>query len=766
MKIKFIEVQNFRKLRSTHIDFDQETTLFVGANNSGKTSAMLALRYFLTSPNKLSLRDITVANWTKIDAIGLAWEQNEGSSDSIELLLPALDVWLDVPLSEIHHVVHILPTIDWSGGLLGVRLLYEPKALEKLRADYIVERTAAREAVAAGVGEEGSETPHLWPTSLTDFLEKRLSKYLDVQAYALDPVKLVEPEKGAAKPQAVSNDAVPLDRNPFKPLVKIDEIAAQRDFADAGDRGTEASSDDSSGSGARRFKRKLSDQLRSYYDRHLDPTKTPSVEDYEALGAIQLAERNFDMRLKTHFAPAFGELEDLGYPGVSNPKLRINTQLRATDGLKHGSAVQYEVADPQGDGSRSLQLPEDYSGLGYQNLISMVFMLMSYRDEWMRVGKAALFAGSADDDRIQPLHLVLVEEPEAHLHAQVQQVFIKKAYKLLRKHEDLGDKPTFSTQLVVSTHSGHVAHEADFSNLRYFRRRRAASPGETPTTTVSNLSYVFGEGDKTQRFVKRYLKATHCDLFFADGVIFVEGQAERILVPHFIRHHFDELSRRYVTLLDLGGSHAHSFKRLVDELGLTTLIIADLDATIAVKVTTKRGVETTRWKAAKPETGKGQKTSNPVLKEWHPSKESIDELLALKRDEHVAPIEDDYDLYVAFQKEVSIPKDGGGTEAFIARTFEDALVIANQQTLATVSGSATTEKIKAVVGSGLTGEDLSDELFDLLRGAEKAAFALDCLMIENPKSLAAPPYIHDGLSWLERALNEKSMDAPTQAIAP
>jgi predicted ATP-dependent endonuclease of OLD family len=39
--------------------------------------------------------------------------------------------------------------------------------------------------------------------------------------------------------------------------------------------------------------------------------------------------------------------------------------------------------------------------------------------------------------------------------------------------------------------------------------------------------------------VKRYLKATHCDLFFADGVVFVEeGQAERILVPHFIRHHF------------------------------------------------------------------------------------------------------------------------------------------------------------------------------------------------------------------------------------
>jgi len=269
---------------------------------------------------------------------------------------------------------------------------------------------------------------------------------------------------------------------------------------------------------------------------------------------------------------------------MSNPKLKISTLLRATDGLKHGSSVQYQVADPSGDGTRTLKLPEDYSGLGYQNLIAMVFMLMGFRDEWMRVEKAGLLEGADVSHEIQPLHLVLVEEPEAHLHAQVQQVFINKAYNLLRKHCDLGAGETYCTQLLVSTHSSHVAHEADFANLRYFRRRPAATKSETPTTTVANLSHIFGDGDDTKRFVKRYLKATHCDLFFADGVIFVEGQAERILVPHFIRHHFPELSRRYVTLLELGGSHVHSFRDLVDALGIATLIIGDLDATVAVKI--------------------------------------------------------------------------------------------------------------------------------------------------------------------------------------
>jgi predicted ATP-dependent endonuclease of OLD family len=47
MRIDFVEIANFRKLRSIRIELSKKETLFVGANNSGKTSAMVALRYFL-----------------------------------------------------------------------------------------------------------------------------------------------------------------------------------------------------------------------------------------------------------------------------------------------------------------------------------------------------------------------------------------------------------------------------------------------------------------------------------------------------------------------------------------------------------------------------------------------------------------------------------------------------------------------------------------------------------------------------------------------
>ncbi|MEW4402079.1 AAA family ATPase [Agrobacterium tumefaciens] len=751
MRIKFVEVSNFRKLKSTHIDFDKKTTIFVGANNSGKTSAMVALRYFLLSPNRLALRDITIANWTKIDALGEAWETEAETDINLDDLLPALDVWLDVHLSEIQHVVHILPTLDWSGGLLGVRLKYHIQDIGSLKAEYLLQRNAAQAAVTKGLSGEVVKID-IWPKSLTDFLERRLRAHVGIEAFALDPSAVVAPAKGLAAPQILPTTALPLDKAPFKNLIKIDEIAAQRDFADSHEKNQ--SVDDTGESSTRRFKRRLSDQLRSYYDRHLDPAKTPSEQDYEALGAIQTAERNFDKRLEVGFAAAFEELEDLGYPGMANPKLKISTLLQAMDGLKHGSAVQYQVADPSGDGTKTLKLPEDYSGLGYQNLIAMVFMLMGYRDEWMRVGKASLDSEGGIQEQIQPLHLVLVEEPEAHLHAQVQQVFINKAYNLLRKHDQLGDDTTYCTQLVVSTHSSHVAHEADFANLRYFRRRPAPSMGDTPTTTVANLSYIFGEGDETRRFVRRYLKATHCDLFFADGIIFVEGQAERILVPHFIRHHFPDLSRRYVTLLELGGSHAHSFRELVDELGLATLIIADLDATVAIKVPVKGGSEAIRWKAAKPKRGAEQKSANQVLKEWHPSKVLIDELIALDPADHQSSGSDGYELYVAYQKPVSVPAPDGKTQEVIPRTFEDALILENLTVVADVEGSTTSAKIKAIVNDNPNGEELEDELFELLKTAEKAAFALDCLMLNDPTALKPPQYIRRGLEWFERAVGK------------
>jgi len=561
MHIDFVEIRNFRRLAAIQIDFSEKTTLFVGANNSGKTSAITALRYFLIQQNAFSAFDIPLTLWSLIDELGDTFEKggDEGPNHKWNELLPSLDVWLKVSENEIHHVAHLIPTLDWKPDKgIGVRLQLEPKKPEELQKEYINAKKASCDTLKAGQSDKTQENPSgaqnkveqtqegtcssfsLWPESLMDFLKKRMSSYLTVKAYLLDPSKKATPRDGVAQPQELPDDVEPLDDNPFKGLIKIDEVPAHRGLSDYSGTSGAANESDQDEKGRKQM---LTAQLRAYYGKHLDPLKAPEPSDIRALQAIHEAQVAFDERLKDCFKIPLCELEDLGYPGVANPRLIISTSIKPVEGLKHQSAVQYDVAPTQVKGAAPYRLPEQCNGLGYQNLISMVFRLISFRDDWMKVGKAARTDEETGTRQVSPphLHLVLLEEPEAHLHVQVQQVFIRKAYNILCNHPDLNGKSPLSTQLVVSTHSSHIAHEVDFAHMRYFRRHPAHNSEETPSSTVISLSEVFGTQNETARFVSRYLQATHSDLFFADGAILVEGAAERMLVPHFIRNHYEKL---------------------------------------------------------------------------------------------------------------------------------------------------------------------------------------------------------------------------------
>lgn len=760
MKIKFVDIQNFRKLKSTHIDFSDSTTVFVGANNSGKTSAMYALKSFLIDGTRLSIRDFTVSNLEQINKIGEAWEA--GATDNPLLddwvpVLPTLDVWLEVADVEIHHVVNILPSLEWTGGILGVRLRYEPKDVAELANDFCASRVAAKVTrEAANLDGDQNEDFELWPAQMEEFLDRRLAKHFAVKAYPLDPAKLQVTEDGLANPQSLDSESEPFERAPFRGLIQIDEIYAQRGFSDptSADR---AEFDFSSGErGYRAHKRKLSEQLRTYYAQHLDPSKSPTPSDVGALQAISQAQKTFDETLSEGFAEALTELQGLGYPGMTDPKLNISTKIQLTDGLKHDSAVRYEVSRWNlEEGEQGYLLPESYNGLGYQNLISMTFTLMSFRDQWMRVGKAStLLVGKDQKDGYPPLHLVLLEEPEAHLHAQVQQVFIRKAYAVLRNHELLGSNDTFCTQLIVSTHSSHIAHETDFAFLRYFRRQPATVNCEVPTTAVVNLSRVFGSPDETSRFVTRYLRATHCDLFFADAAILVEGSAERILVPEFIDLHYPELHERYITLLEIGGSHAHRLRPLIEELGLTTLIIADIDAS--------QKQENGRYKATRPLIGAGQVTQNKVLSTWHPKLSAIDELAAISDDNRKKIYNESFTIYVTYQRTVNVDL-GESKGDLLPSTFEDALALENIVLFAGFQGGSFANKLADIVGSTLDVTELGNRLFEAVRKGTKAELALDLLSIPDAESIKPPEYISVGLSWLQTQFERKQLDSPPNA---
>ena len=726
MRIDFTDIQNFRRLKNCRIYFSGKETVLVGPNNSGKTTAMDALIAFF-KVKKFTTRDFTLSNWKHLNAICEEWLKETDVTkidltiDKWEEHLPAIDLWLSVNPTEVHYVSHLIPTLSWAGGSLGIRLRFEPNDMAALHKEFYNICGNARKMSAAK--KKGTNPFSLWPRDLWDFLERRLHEFFTIKAYLLDPT-------GKATVQKLPANSLPLEMDALKGLIKVDIINAQRGFTDVNTEGGETVS----------AQKNLSNQLRSYYEKHLNPELNTTEKDVEALSAMEDAKKLFEENLKESFKSAIGELEGLNYPGFGNPTISLASNISTAESLKHESSVRYSL----GDEGVELSLPEKYNGLGYQNLISMIFKLIRFRDEWMQVGKSYRPSSTASDaPEFEPLHLVLIEEPEAHLHAQVQQVFIREAYRVLRNNKNLLDDK-FTTQLTISTHSNHIAHEIDFTSLRYFKREQTAGQS-IGTSRVINLSTTFGNNDDTTKFAIRYLRTTHCDLFFADAVILVEGPAERMLVPYFIKHHTD-LNSAYISILEIGGSHAHTLKPLIESLGIITLIITDLDAVNPAAGNSK----------VQPDKSKSYKTGNDTLKKWLPTEDDLDKLLELNfaKKEHTT-----FPVRVAYQTAIKLKATPKEIEVY-PYTFEDSLVLTNRTIFEKLTSGTGLLKKMMTAAKEADVKKASNEMYDAIteKGAKKAEFALELFYFNEPNILVTPAYIKEGLDWLEEKLKPKKKD--------
>lgn len=719
MKITSFALKNYRRLADVTLVLDDKTAVLVGANNSGKTSCIGALHTFLNSPDNLKVRDISKKNWKHIQNLGKEVEKEFPSiekmqelSDALIRLLPSLDIEITAEASEAYKVRDILPDLEWKGGALSVRINYEVIDVSKLFSEFVDTRVV----VSKHQGEVS-----LWPKDLCDFLEKgrNFSKFIKQKHYVL-----------SKEAEHSSNEILqPLKSEALKKLIRVDVISEQRGL------GAEDNADQK---GPYSEKQRLNKLLRDYYERILNPEDYPEADDLKVLGQQQNLENDFTKRLNDQFEAPFEELKSMGYPGIGgNPTVEISAQISGMDALQKSSSVRYRF-----DKKDEEFLPESYLGLGYQNLIYLTFRLLEFRDKWMRVGKSAS-SGDNVEEQIEPIHLVLLEEPEVNLHAQVQRVFVSKAYDTLRNHPDLRDKNTkkdkseYQTQLVISTHSSHIINDIDFKNLRYFRRNDVNTSIAMDHTTIANMSELFANAKDELLFVSKHLKLTHCDIFFADGVIFVEGQAERLLVPEFISNSFPDLSNRYISMLEVNGAHTHKYKALVEKLGVTTLVLTDLDSV------------DNNGKSCFPQRNSDQKSNNDTLKIWHPQKETLDELVDLPKTEHMTTSEG-APLYVAFQKPTQISE-----KEVLSRTFEDALILANfDQEYFQKKPKLETAKSAHEDGS----KSLSESLYEYVQGLKKGDFAFDCLfhLADNESNSFNPPeYMSDGLKWLAAQLSPK-----------
>lgn len=728
MKIHSIHIKNFRKLKNCHIDFGEKKTVFVGANNSGKTSAISAIVWFLKNNEKFTLKEFTATNWALIDRLGDQWLTNDPIDDTLldshqwDDIVPSLDIWIDVADGEQYRVNHLIPSLStWDGKVVGVRCQYNPKDVKRLYVDY---KETKEKAIALQSTEEWKKasSPDLFPKNLCDFLAKgsNLRDYFEVKYYIIDFA--IEPTDEDMVQVTPNND---LEKNPLEELIRVDTILASRDFSDP-----EGQSDSDIDT--------LSKQFQKYYSNSNSEEEVLMPEDLELVSGIAKANETYDAKLTKTFEMPVKELKNINYPGFQNPEIKIRSKIQIEEAIKHESAVQFAI-----QGMAELALPEKYNGLGYRNLISIYLKLMDFREKWLK----ALSEGK----NIEPIHLVFVEEPEAHLHAQAQQVFVRKAFEALCNNKTIRENHWLKTQLVLSTHSNHIINELDLNCMRYFKRVMDAHD-KIPISKVVNLSNTFGLDDETKQFVTRYIRLTHCDMFFADAIILVEGPAEKILVPSFLAN--AGLESYYISVIEVNGRHAHSFRSLINRIGIPTLIVTDIDATETI---VEEGKE--KHKAVITAKEKGYKTGNPSITSWLPGKELVDDLMELNGAERTVD-----NVRIAFQTTISVKwnKEKEVYTDICPYTFEDALIFTNlelfRQNRLKKMGTITT--IVNLLKKSCSAEDLQKLIFDKLEsksGFKKADFAISLLYKDDFNDLIAPTYIQEGLEWMKKCLDSNDI---------
>lgn len=195
-------------------------------------------------------------------------------------------------------------------------------------------------------------------------------------------------------------------------------------------------------------------------------------------------------------------------------------------------------------------LDMDQNGLGLNNLLYMAVLL------------AAIAGAPAAEE--PTLRVLLVEEPEAHLHPQLQDL-------LMRFLEERAQK---GTQVIVTSHSPSFASSARVERLTVMSRPAGQALPE------ARVPRDFGLEAKQLAYLRRFLDVTKAGLFFARAVILVEGVAEQLLVPEIARRLKRPLAPNGVAVINIGGVAFPPFTDLFggDRLPNRLAVISDGDA--------------------------------------------------------------------------------------------------------------------------------------------------------------------------------------------
>ena len=574
MYISNIEIENFRQLDKVILSFERDMTVLAGPNNSGKTTLINLLKKILKPEVfKFGAEDIPVMeidNWyNKVFPI---FEENMKSTDEPEqkatkiintifqeknkIIIPECKVKFKIDYSKDDDLRNFMDYImDLDENQNSFYFLFSLEINISNFGKLLLENY--NKLMSRFENNEN----HKNRSVIKDILIKLYARSIEEKCYFAD---------------AKYKNETLMELSEFRKLFNFETISAGRTLDDYGnDNGHNlskklvslASKDE-----------KWKELVRELPDKVLLPIQNSEIGTEVKETSTKILNDTIDAMSKTNGNQA-GAIQlnmDVNEEDIENLLSRI-------------TCAKYNISQ--------YSLDESSQGLGYSNLIFMHIDLQE-------------FVKTFDPSVV---NLFFIEEPEAHMHPQMQSVFIKFLLKYYSK---------YNIQGLITTHSNEIVKPCGMTKLRVIRmtsefrseifdlsllikkkvsekrtinnkivdEEQKALEQEVAVGAKTQIENMVGEDEKVvledetkdilENFYDWFFEIGYSEIVFADSAILYEGDTERLYIKKIItRTPFKNLQEKYIAFVQVGGAYAYNFKDLISCLKIKTLIITDIDYT-------------------------------------------------------------------------------------------------------------------------------------------------------------------------------------------
>ncbi|HDO7812764.1 TPA: AAA family ATPase, partial [Legionella pneumophila] len=502
------------------------------------------------------------------------------------------------------------------------------------------------------------------------------------------------------------------------------------------------------------------------------------IEKFKA--TLTETDKELDIVYKEIFEDVIQDVKKFGGIRQDDSVIKIISSLKHKELLEENTTVMYELKTP------GHSLPESYNGLGYMNLISMIFEIKILLHDFQK----------EINESPSDINLLFIEEPEAHTHPQMQRVFINNIKSLLDRGISKEDGRKYNLQTILSTHSSHIVSESNFEDIKYLKRENNGIVSKN----LKDLKNEYHGYEQNYKFLKQYLTLHRAELFFADKAVFIEGDTERILLPAIMKKidqedfiqefskgkiHSIPLLSQNISVIEVG-AYSHVFEKFIDFIGIKSLIITDLDSGKTVTDTNETGTPiknkdgTDKKKIEPCPVCDGSLTSNTSLRFFYGDDKNLNEFISMRLENKRLKKDPTSKKWIAhenghllcvYQTEETV--DG---KKYHARSFEDAFFHVNRSFIKDSSINKNMDFIGDISFPSLTKKKLRNFIenkINVWQIAEdvksKPSFAMEILLSSKDKKITIknnstgeettvvdefsnwkiPKYIEEGLKWLK-----------------